>query len=361
MIDSGIDSKGFSATYKENEITYSFVTDPVTRDINALINMKQNHMDSLQMELFSMCIFDSLKYAKVKEKIKLIFEMDLPWIHIKGRGRGRIAPSRGNYGNSSYGTRSSQGSSYRSESNSLVIQAGKRTLLNKKTSYHEESSCSTQQLRKDEPWKIFQRYLVNGLYYPGESYKTLSYYEEILISSGSAEFQHFSCMGNNLHEKSYNFSKIIIKQIISVEDWGMSAMKERQISLNNTRMNFTYWDYIQAFDKVLYYNNDKHKHTLFVNVCAKIFAEPIPNWFFNWWPYHGPTVHILPESFLNLYKEWTKVSLDLNRLYHEDHVCWIERIDQIYIFIEFSISWIHKWTPEIGFTEENIPCLYRTY
>ncbi|KAG5590675.1 hypothetical protein H5410_041189 [Solanum commersonii] len=48
--------------------------DPVTRDINALINMKQNHMDSLQMELFIINIFNSLKSAKVQEKIKLIFE-----------------------------------------------------------------------------------------------------------------------------------------------------------------------------------------------------------------------------------------------------------------------------------------------
>ncbi|KAG5590791.1 hypothetical protein H5410_041305 [Solanum commersonii] len=105
--------------------------------------------------------------------------------------------------------------------------------------------------RKDEPWKIFQTYLTNGLYYPGESYKTRSYYEEILINSGSAKFQHFAGMGYNLYEKSYNFSKIIIKPIIFVEDWGMSTMKERQINLNNTRMSFTYWDYIQASDKVL--------------------------------------------------------------------------------------------------------------
>ncbi|KAG5632443.1 hypothetical protein H5410_004160 [Solanum commersonii] len=118
--------------------------------------------------------------------------------------------------------------------------------------------------RKDEHWKIFQRYLVNGLYYSGESYKTQSYYKEILISSRSAEFQHLSGMGHNPQEKSYNFSKIIIKQIIYVEDWDMSAMKERQISLNNTHMNFTYWDYIRAFDKVFYYNNDKHKHTWFI-------------------------------------------------------------------------------------------------
>ncbi|KAG5570705.1 hypothetical protein H5410_060471 [Solanum commersonii] len=122
-------------------------------------------------------------------------------------------------------------------------------------------------------------------------------------------------------------------------------MKERQISLNNTRMNFTYWDYIQAFDKV----------------WEKIFAEPIPNLFISWWSYHGPTVQILPEQFLKLYKEWTKVSPNLNKLYHADHICWLEKIDQIYFFIEFSIPQIHKWTLEVGFTEENIPCLYRTY
>ncbi|KAG5592669.1 hypothetical protein H5410_043183 [Solanum commersonii] len=87
-------------------------------------------------------------------------------------------------------------------------------------------------------------------------------------------------------------------------------------------------DYIQAFDKVLYYNNDKHKHTWFIKV---------------------------------LYKEWTKVSPDLNKLYYADHFCWLEKVDQIYFFIKFSIPWIHKRTPEIGFTEEDIPCLYRTY
>nr|XP_009630211.1 uncharacterized protein LOC104120188 [Nicotiana tomentosiformis] len=156
-------------------------------------------------------------------------------------------------------------------------------------------------------------------------------------------------------------TRMFITSLISVEDWGISTMKERQISLNKSRMNFTYWDYIQAFDKVLYYNNDRHKHTWFIKVCAKIFVEPIPNWFLNWWSYHNPTVKILPDPFLMLYKEWTKVSLVINELYHIDHICYLENIDQIYFFLEFSIPWIHKWTPEVGFTEEQIPCLYRTF
>ncbi|KAG5631642.1 hypothetical protein H5410_003359 [Solanum commersonii] len=60
--------------------------------------------------------------------------------------------------------------------------------------------------RKEEPWKIFQRYLLNGLYFPGESYKTRKYYETLLISTG-VEFQHFS--GYNTGENVYNFSKMI--------------------------------------------------------------------------------------------------------------------------------------------------------
>uniref|UniRef100_M1D913 Uncharacterized protein n=1 Tax=Solanum tuberosum TaxID=4113 RepID=M1D913_SOLTU len=30
-------------------------------------------------------------------------------------------------------------------------------------------------------------------------------------------------------------------------------------------------------------------------------------------------------------------------------------------FPEFSVPWIHKWVPEVDFTEEQIPCLYRSY
>ncbi|KAL3365527.1 hypothetical protein AABB24_010576, partial [Solanum stoloniferum] len=162
--------------------------------------------------------------------------------------------------------------------------------------------------RKEEPWKIFQQYLINGLYFSGESYKIRSYYETILISTGSVEFQHF--LGYNTSENVYNFLKMIIKQIIHVEYLGISTMKERQINLNKISMSFTYGDYIQAFVKVLYYNNDRHKHTWFIKICAKIFAGPIPNWFLNWWSYHGPTTKILPDPFLKLYKEWVKASPD---------------------------------------------------
>ncbi|KAG5629886.1 hypothetical protein H5410_001603 [Solanum commersonii] len=58
-----------------SDISYTFITEPISRDINAIIEMKQKHVDYLQLEIFSMNIFDTLKSAKVQEKIKLISEI----------------------------------------------------------------------------------------------------------------------------------------------------------------------------------------------------------------------------------------------------------------------------------------------
>ncbi|WMV09102.1 hypothetical protein MTR67_002487 [Solanum verrucosum] len=170
-----------------------------------------------------------------------ICRMEHPWM-TKGRGRGRGRSS------SVVSSRSSYGSS--SSSSTPIIQRGGMSLvkLNSKTQEKASSSSSinledipennplyaqlqefiTQKQsntfaaidredtiddmktyekvekremifllenadiqRREEPWKIFQRYLLNGLYFPGESYKTRKYYETLLISTG-VKFQHFS-------------------------------------------------------------------------------------------------------------------------------------------------------------------------
>ncbi|KAG5577443.1 hypothetical protein H5410_057577 [Solanum commersonii] len=61
---TNINAKGFSATYKNQDISYTFITEPISRDINALIEMKQKHVDYLQLEIF--------------KKWPLIFVLDHP-------------------------------------------------------------------------------------------------------------------------------------------------------------------------------------------------------------------------------------------------------------------------------------------
>ena len=55
-----------------NKVNFDFITEPVTRDINSLIHLKQKHIESLQMEIYSLNISESLQSPKVQEKIKLI-------------------------------------------------------------------------------------------------------------------------------------------------------------------------------------------------------------------------------------------------------------------------------------------------
>ncbi|KAL3363574.1 hypothetical protein AABB24_012707 [Solanum stoloniferum] len=105
------------------------------------------------------------------------------WIS-KARGKDNYTHGRGR-------TSSSRtfGSSYGSSSSSPIIQRGGMSLYDlssrmqeKAYSIHLEDNPKsdplhaqlqeifTQSKIRDEPWKIFQRYLVNGLYFPGISF-----------------------------------------------------------------------------------------------------------------------------------------------------------------------------------------------
>ncbi|KAG5579600.1 hypothetical protein H5410_050227 [Solanum commersonii] len=95
--------------------------------------------------------------------------------------------------------------------------------------------------------------------------------QTILVETNFARSKHFS--GYNTSKNVYNFSKIIVKQIISIEDWG-----------------------------------------------------PIPNWFLNWWSYHRSDYKNITrsiakkisvqdgdkEAMINSYLEEIKRSLFLN-------------------------------------------------
>ena len=160
-----------------------------------------------------------------------------PWSQIRGRG-GRNR-RRGRSSSSSHQTRSSYDSSF------PVIQLGSKTLLKSKIGEASSSASSSINLkdipkdsslyeqiqaylqtkeqgntyaslskeadlvrvseetttkeiifllensdiqRSNKPWNILQRYLTKGLYFPGEAYKTRTFYESILSYTGRQNF-----------------------------------------------------------------------------------------------------------------------------------------------------------------------------
>ncbi|KAG5632618.1 hypothetical protein H5410_004335 [Solanum commersonii] len=74
---------------------------------------------------------------------------------------------------------------------------------------------------RNEPWQIMTRYL-DTVAYTATAYKYRMHYEIILSSTG-CEFQHFYPANT---KKVYNFSKLVVKRIISPEEWDMSTLKE---------------------------------------------------------------------------------------------------------------------------------------
>ncbi|KAG5592677.1 hypothetical protein H5410_043191 [Solanum commersonii] len=220
---TSINAKGFSATYEDRNISYTFVTDPISRDINALINMKQKHVDSLQLELPN----DQKKYATVAHEMLTIvkcilkFQDDLYNQKFLIKINAQSMKYMGSYTRGREDHPQDRQDHHNDPLHLAPNYTKRRGELDKsedlsKRAKEDVDDIRSYEKRKEEPWKIFQRYLVNRLYFSGESYKTRSYYETILISIDGAKFQHFS--GYNTSENVYNFSKMIIKHIISVED-----------------------------------------------------------------------------------------------------------------------------------------------
>ena len=83
-----------------------------------------------------------------------------------------------------------------------------------------------------------------------------------------AFLRSYTAKPSGAQEEIYNFSKIYIKKIISAEEWGISPLKQREFYHNRTPVKFNYFDYIEAFNKVLLYENDKRKHSWFLKINA---------------------------------------------------------------------------------------------
>ncbi|XP_042053950.1 uncharacterized protein LOC121798813 [Salvia splendens] len=211
-----------------------------------------------------------------------------------------------------------------------------------------------------EPWKLMQRYM-DTTSYAAPAYKKRIFYEEFLTSMGACEIRHFKTYKE---AKVYNFSRIIIKQIITAEDWGFGTLRERECQIKNNNggrevINFNYWDIKEAYYKTFFYQNPYHKHSWWIKICPKVYEQGLPTWIYDWWQTFGTSEKILPEEFKSLFFKWKHVSPALieaenqNRFFHN--------METLHFYAEFGIPWIWKWEPEIGFDHNNVPCLKRQF
>lgn len=209
---------------------------------------------------------------------------------------------------------------------------------------------------KDEPWTLMQRYLDTASNIDG-AYKCRKYYEHILKVTESCEVSHYTAGNTSV----YNFSKVIIKQVITADVWGISPFKEKEFvhPENKVTIKYNYWDYMDAFNKAFLYENPKRKHSWFFRVCPEVYKRDMPNWFYQWWLKYGPSIKILPEPFKGLYTQWAETSPAIIESQLNNKL--IEGMPSLHYFVQFGIPWIWKWSPEVGYTTQQLPCLRRIF
>jgi hypothetical protein len=132
---------------------------------------------------------------------------------------------------------------------------------------------------------------------PSDPYKTIHFYQNILQQEGSVVIKSIY---DKFHDKKLLYHKIEIVKFTSMRQWGDPFSTK---PLQGHSIQYSYYDYIDAWYKILLYQFDDMSHFWFVQWHEKYkFIKPEcqpPMWFIKWWSKHGSQAKIIPDTLWN--------------------------------------------------------------
>jgi hypothetical protein len=149
-----------------------------------------------------------------------------------------------------------------------------------------------------------------------------------------------------------------------MRQWGTYPFVSKP--LQGHPIQYSYFDYIDAWFKILLHQNDNMSHSWFIQWHEKYnFIKPEcqpPMWFIKWWSKHGSQTEIIPDTLWN-----TKIPTHPDDPPLSTHTLWEallhftkmyrcseynSRFPPILLFCaKYKVSWIVKWNYQI---KENI-------
>ncbi|KAK9995730.1 hypothetical protein SO802_020416 [Lithocarpus litseifolius] len=109
-------------------------------------------------------------------------------------------------------------------------------------------------------------------FFPKHPEKNIKYYRHILIQEGSAKVEDIM---NKENPSVVLYHKFIISGFINCKDWGQHPSLLKTLTsiktFTGSDLHYSYYDYIDAFEKVLFYQNKKFDHSWFL-----MFVESSP-------------------------------------------------------------------------------------
>ncbi|KAL4625478.1 hypothetical protein ACB092_05G029200 [Castanea dentata] len=130
-------------------------------------------------------------------------------------------------------------------------------------------------------------------------------------------------------EKNIQFYKSILSQEKSAQIENIYSKGDPSIVLYHN-----YYDYMDAFEKVLFFQNQKFNHSWFL-MFSKDFDSQTPSWFLKWWEMFGSIPQIFPEPLQNALRYFdSRCSSSKHR----------SQFPVILIFSQrYKIHWISMW------------------
>ena len=196
---------------------------------------------------------------------------------------------------------------------------------------------------------------------PPDLYKTIQFYQNILLQEGSIII---TSIYDQFSDKKLLYHKIEIIKFTSMRQWGIYSFVSKP--LRGHPIQYSYYDYIDAWFKIILHQNDNMSHSWFLTWHEKYdFTKPKwqpPMLFIKWWSKHGSQAEIIPDTL------WvTKIPVHHNdpplstytlreTLLHftKMYKCseYNSRFPPILLFCtKYKVPWIVKWNYQI---KENI-------
>ena len=119
----------------------------------------------------------------------------------------------------------------------------------------------------------------NWHFLPKVPKKSVKFYKSILTQENSTRIEDIK---SKMDPSVVLYHKLIITKFVNCKEWGQHPSLLRTIQIESSEIQYSYYDYIDAFEKILFYQN-KNFHQSWFLIFDKNFNSQISTWFLNVW------------------------------------------------------------------------------
>ncbi|KAL4600574.1 hypothetical protein ACB092_11G208600 [Castanea dentata] len=180
----------------------------------------------------------------------------------------------------------------------------------------------------------------NWHFLPKHPEKNIQFYKSILFQEKSAQIENIYSKGD---PPIVLYHKFIITGFVTCKEWGQHPSLLRILrnyrSPSGSVLHYSYYDYMDAFEKVLFFQNQRFNHSWFL-MFGKDFSSQTPSWFLKWWEMFGSIPQIFPEPLQDALRYFdSRCSSSKHR----------SQFPIILIFSQrYKVHWISMWKYSIN-------------